>query len=341
MKHAIRHTKHDATPRVVFTPGEPAGIGPDLAVRLAQSAHPCEIVAVADPDLLAERAAALGLSLTLDVADFGSDPVPQRPGRLTVWPVERAAPTRCGEPDPRNARYVLDTLDAAVALCRRGDCGALVTGPVHKAVINDAGIAFDGHTGYLAARCGSGEPVMMLATRGEPELRVALATVHIPLSAVPGAITADGLTHTLRVLDDDLRHRFGIARPRILVAGLNPHAGEGGYLGREEIDVIAPVIEALRDEGLELTGPLPADTLFTPARLRGADAVLAMYHDQGLPVIKHLGFGRTVNVTLGLPIVRTSVDHGTALDIAGTDAVDTGSAEAALAMALDLVAHDR
>lgn len=325
--------------RIAFTPGEPAGIGPDLAVRLAQSAHPCEIVALADPQLLAERAAALGLPLTLDLADFEAGPVAQRPGRLSVWPLDRAAPTTPGHPDPANAQYVLATLNAAVDLCRRGDCAALVTGPVHKAVINDAGIAFDGHTGYLAARCGGDEPVMMLATRGEPGLRVALATVHVPLAEVPRRLTADGLTHTIRVLDRDLRRRFGIARPRILVAGLNPHAGEDGYLGREEIDIITPVLERLRADGLELTGPLPADTLFTPARLKGADAVLAMYHDQGLPVIKHLGFGRTVNITLGLPIVRTSVDHGTALDIAGSDAVDTGSLEAAVATALDMAEH--
>lgn len=322
--------------RIAFTPGEPAGIGPDLAVRLAQTAHPCEIVAVADPELLAERAGALHLPLTLDTVDFGAAPAPQQPGRLSIRPIDRAAPTAPGRPDPANARYVLATLDSAVDLCRRGDCAALVTGPVHKAVINQAGIAFDGHTGYLAERCGGGTPVMMLATRGDPGLRVALATVHIPLAEVPRNLTAEGLEHTLRVLDGDLRRRFGIARPRILVAGLNPHAGEDGYLGREEIEIITPVLDRLRAEGLDLSGPLPADTLFTPAKLRDADAVLAMYHDQGLPVIKHLGFGRTVNVTLGLPLVRTSVDHGTALDIAGTDAVDTGSVEAALAMAVEL-----
>lgn len=325
--------------RIAFTPGEPAGIGPDLAVRLAQTAHSCEIVAVADPELLAERAAALNLPLTLDTVDFDRDPEPQRAGRLSLLPIDRPAATTVGRPDPANARYVLATLDAAVDLCRRGDCAALVTGPVHKAAINQAGIAFDGHTGYLAERCGGGTPVMMLATRGDPGLRVALATVHIPLAEVPRSLTTESLEHTLRVLDGDLRRRFGIARPRILVAGLNPHAGEDGYLGREEIEIITPVLDRLRAEGLDLSGPLPADTLFTPAKLRDADAVLAMYHDQGLPVIKHLGFGRTVNVTLGLPLVRTSVDHGTALDIAGTDAVDTGSLEAALAMAVELASN--
>lgn len=325
----------NTVPRIAFTPGEPAGIGPDLAVRLAQTEHPCEIVAVADPELLAERAGALGLPLILDPVDFDTEPVPQSSGHLSISPLHRAKPTTIGRPDPGNARYVLTALDTAVDLCRRGDCDALVTGPVHKAAINDAGIAFDGHTGRIAERCGGDTPVMMLVTRGDPGLRVALATVHVPLAEVSRHLTADGLEQTLRVLDHDLRRRFHVARPRILVAGLNPHAGEDGHLGREEIEVIVPVLERLRDEGLELTGPLPADTLFTPARLQGADAVLAMYHDQGLPVIKHLGFGRTVNVTLGLPIVRTSVDHGTALDIAGTDAVDTGSLEAALDMVLD------
>lgn len=331
--------KHETTRRVAFTPGEPAGIGPDLAVRLAQTGHPCEIVAVADPELLAERAAHLGLPLTLEPVDFDTEPTPQAAGCLSILPLERTAPTVIGRPDPANAEYVLSTLDVAVDLCRRGDCDALITGPVHKAAINEAGIAFDGHTGYLAERCGGATPVMMLATTGEPVLRVALATVHIPLSEVPHRLNADGLDRTLRILDHDLRHRLHIARPRILVAGLNPHAGEDGYLGREEIEIITPVLERLRGEGLELVGPLPADTLFTPARLRGADAVLAMYHDQGLPVIKHLGFGRTVNVTLGLPIVRTSVDHGTALDIAGTDKADTGSLEAALFMALELATN--
>lgn len=326
------------TARVAFTPGEPAGIGPDLAVRLAQTEHSCEIVAVADPDLLAERAGALGLPLTLDPANLDTAPAPQTTGHLSILPLDRAGPTTIGRPDPVNARYVLDALDTAVDSCLRGDCDALVTGPVNKAAINEAGIAFDGHTGHIAERCNGYTPVMMLATRGDPELRVALATVHVPLAEVPRRLSADGLEQTLRVLDRDLRRRFHVARPRILVAGLNPHAGEGGHLGREEIEIIGPVVERLRGDGLEPIGPLPADTLFTPARLRDADAVLTMYHDQGLPVIKHLGFGRTVNVTLGLPIVRTSVDHGTALDIAGTEAVDTGSLEAALAMALELAA---
>lgn len=317
------------TPRLAFTPGEPAGIGPDLAVRIAQRAQPAELVAVADPELLEQRARALGLPLRLIAADFDREATPSPAGTLAVDPIRCARTAQPGVLEPANARYVLDTLDRAVDLCRDGRCDGLVTGPVHKAVINDAGMAFSGHTGYLADRCASDAPVMMLAT-DDGALRVALATVHIPLAQVPGALTRETLTHVLRVTDRGLRERFGIARPRLLVAGLNPHAGENGYLGREEIDVIGPVVEAERARGLDLIGPLPADTLFTPHRLAGADAVIAMYHDQGLPVIKHLGFGRTVNISLGLPIVRTSVDHGTALELAGTPDVDTGSLQAAV-----------
>lgn len=324
--------------RLALTPGEPAGIGPDLAVRLAQQAQPCAIVAIADPALLQARAQVLGLPLTLQPVDYTTPAAPTEPGTLHCDPIRCATVATAGKLDPANARYVLDTLNRAVDLCRSGRCAALVTGPVHKAVINDAGIPFAGHTGYLAERCGSAEPVMLLAT-DDGALRVALATVHIPLAAVPTALTREKLTHTLRTLHEDLRQRFGIRDPRILVAGLNPHAGEGGYLGHEEIDVITPVITAERARGLDLTGPLPADTLFTPDRLQRADAVLAMYHDQGLPVIKHMGFGRTVNISLGLPIIRTSVDHGTALDRAGRDEVNTGSLTAAIATALSMARH--
>lgn len=322
-----------AKARIVLTPGEPAGIGPDLAVRLAQREHAGAVVAIADPDLLRQRASKLGLPLRVIEVDASTCFAAQPAGSLQVLPQRLAAPALPGELDVRNAQYVLNTLDTAVGLCMQGTADALVTGPVNKAVINDAGIAFDGHTGYLAAATHGGEPVMMLAC---PGLRVALASVHIPLSQVPAAITQHGLQHTLKILDHDLRTRFGIAQPRILVAGLNPHAGESGYLGREDIEVIEPVIRKLRATGMQLTGPLPADTLFTPDKLAHCDAVLAMYHDQGLPVIKHLGFGQTVNVTLGLPIIRTSVDHGTALDIAGTDRVDSGSLHAALGMATDI-----
>lgn len=326
-------------PRLLLTPGEPAGIGPDLAVRAAQRAHDAEIVAVADPQLLRQRADRLGLALRIETVDYDTPPSPQRAGELKVDPVALARPAQAGRLDPANGTYVLATLDRAVDLCRRGSAQALVTGPVNKAVINQAGVVFSGHTGYLAARCGSPPPVMMLTT-DDGSLRVTLATVHIPLAAVPGAINGADLAHTLDTIHTELAARFGIARPRILVAGLNPHAGENGYLGREEIDIIAPAIEAARARGIDAVGPLPADTLFTRDRLAAADVVLAMYHDQGLPVIKHLGFSRTVNVSLGLPIVRTSVDHGTALELAGTDRVDTGSLEAALRTAAAMVAND-
>jgi 4-hydroxythreonine-4-phosphate dehydrogenase len=307
-----------------------------LAVRIAQNSHDCELVAIADPDMLAARADRLGLALALDPVDYGAVPRARTPGRLRIEPIACGATVTPGKLDPANAPYVLKTLDRAADRCLAGEAAAMVTAPVHKAVINRAGIDFSGHTGYLAARCGSDEPVMMLAT-DDGALRVALASVHIPLAAVPAAITRDGLTHTLRVTETGLRERFGIAHPRLLVAGLNPHAGEGGYLGREEIDIIAPVIATERARGADINGPIPADTLFTPQRLAGADAVVAMYHDQGLPVIKHLGFGHTVNISLGLPIIRTSVDHGTALELAGTNDVDTGSLEAAMTTALHMV----
>jgi len=322
-----------AISRIALTPGEPAGIGPDLAALIAARAHDAEIVAVADPELLAARARALGLDLHLEPFDSAADPAAQRPHTLKVQPVTLARPAIPGRLDAANSGYVLETLEQAAALCLHGTCDALVTGPVQKSVINDAGIPFSGHTEFLAERTGAALPVMMLAT---PGLRVALATTHLPLRAVPERITDAGLTQVLHVLDADLRAKFAIIEPRILVAGLNPHAGEGGHLGREEIEIIAPVLERLRAAGMRLTGPLPADTLFTPHHLERADAVLAMYHDQGLPVVKHKGFGSTVNVTLGLPIVRTSVDHGTALDLAGTDRADSSSLEAAIAMAIEL-----
>ncbi len=323
----------DTPLRVAFTPGEPAGIGPDLAVALAQRRLPAEVVAVCDPDLLAARARALGLPLTVREAHFGRPPQPAPPGTLACLPVPLAAAAEPGRPDPANARCVLDTLDAAVAACREGHCSALVTGPVHKAMINDAGITFTGHTEYLAELTGAPRVVMMLVAG---DLRVALATTHLPLREVPAAITPQRLEGVLRVLHADLQRRFGLPSPRIAVLGLNPHAGEDGHLGREERDVMEPVLERLRGEGLALDGPLPADTAFTPPALARCDVVLAMYHDQGLPVLKHAGFGRAVNVTLGLPMVRTSVDHGTALELAGTGRADTGSLEAALALALAL-----
>ncbi|WP_233543974.1 4-hydroxythreonine-4-phosphate dehydrogenase PdxA [Salinisphaera sp. Q1T1-3] len=325
-------------PRLLLTPGEPAGIGPDLAVRIAQNAHDVELVAVADPELLAERARAIGLPLVIDTVDYAAAPQAQAAGTLRCDPVALAAPATPGVLEPANADYVLATLDRAVERCRAGAAAGLVTGPVHKAVINDAGHVFTGHTGYLAARCDAPPPVMMLAT-DTGDLRVALASVHIPLADVPRALDIAGLGTILDVMHAGLRDRFGIAQPRILVAGLNPHAGEDGYLGREDIDIIAPAIDQARQRGITARGPLPADTLFTPDNLAEADAVLTMYHDQGLPVIKHAAFSRTVNISLGLPIVRTSVDHGTALALAGTDAVDTGSLEAAIRVACRMITH--
>jgi 4-hydroxythreonine-4-phosphate dehydrogenase len=321
-------------PRLAISVGEPAGIGPDLCLQLAQTAEAAELIVIADRDLLAARAKQLGIGIELAAFDAAAPAQPQRAGRLLVAPVPLRAPVHAGRLNTANSAYVLECLNLAVDGCRDGRFDALVTGPVHKGVINDAGFPFIGHTEYLAERCGTARVVMMLATEG---LRVALATTHLPLAAVSAALTRDDLTTTLRILIDALQRRFGIARPRILVCGLNPHAGEGGHLGREEIEIIAPVLERLRGAEAELLGPLPADTLFTPKYLDDADAVLAMYHDQGLPVLKYKGFGRAVNITLGLPIIRTSVDHGTALDLAGSGRIDTGSLETAIAVALQMV----
>jgi 4-hydroxythreonine-4-phosphate dehydrogenase len=321
-------------PRLVLTPGEPAGIGPELVVRLAQQAlAPMELVVVADPQLLEQAARQLGLPLSLH--DFEPDR-PQVSGRcaLSVVPVPLRTTAEPGRLNPANADYVLDTLRAATDLCLDRVCQALVTGPVHKGVINDAGFAFSGHTEFFAERSGCDQVVMMLACEG---LRVALATTHLPLREVADAITPTVLTRTLEILHGDLVRQFGLTQPRILVCGLNPHAGEGGHLGREELEVINPVIRELRRaHGWHLSDALPADTLFTPRHLEHADAVLAMYHDQGLPVLKYKGFGAAVNITLGLPFIRTSVDHGTALDLAGSGRADLGSLQAALATALQM-----
>lgn len=319
---------------LAITPGEPAGIGPDLIVQLAQSGPPPGVawVVIADPALLAERARRLGQALKLREYAPGA-PTETQTGELCVLPLATAAEVTPGRLDPANADYVLRTLARAADGCLAGEFAALVTGPVHKGVINESGIPFTGHTEFLAERCGGAHPVMLLAAGG---LRVALATTHLPLSAVSRAINAERLARVLRILDGDLRSRFALRRPRILVCGLNPHAGEGGHLGREEIEIIEPTLEALRTEGLQLIGPLPADTAFTPRHLEHADAVLAMYHDQGLPVLKYAGFGRAVNITLGLPIIRTSVDHGTALELAGSGRAETGSLQAALELAAEL-----
>jgi len=313
---------------LVLTTGEPAGIGPDLAIAWAQRARTTRVVALADPQLLSARARRLGLALRL-VPHAAA--VTCNAGELSVQPVSLGREAVAGRLDVANVPYVLETLRVAVDGCRDGTFAGMVTGPVQKSIINDAGIAFSGHTEFLAERCGV-ETVVMLLVAGN--LRVALATTHVPLAAVPALITRERLTRTLDVLLADLQARFGVASPRVLVAGLNPHAGEGGHLGREDVDTIAPVCRAYADRGV--VGPLPADTLFTPRVLAGADAVLAMYHDQGLPVLKHVGFGRAVNVTLGLPIVRTSVDHGTALDVAGRGGADVGSLVAAIDLAATL-----
>jgi len=321
------------TVRIALTPGEPAGIGPDLCLQLATRPRTVELVAICDPALLKARADVLRMPFTCQVLCKVSDRATTRAGELSVLPVPLQAPAVCGRTDPANARYVLNTLDLAVHGCLDGSFAAMVTGPVHKAVINEAGIPFSGHTEYLAAATRTRDVVMLLTA---PGLRVALATTHVPLSEVSRLITVPRLTVVLRILDEGLRRNFGIERPLIGVCGLNPHAGEGGHLGREEIDCIEPALQALRAEGMRLVGPLPADSAFTPEQLRGIDAMLAMYHDQGLPVLKHLGFGRAVNITLGLPIIRTSVDHGTALELAGTGRADSGSLQAALQTAIEI-----
>ncbi len=319
-------------PRIAITTGEPAGIGPDLCLSLPGHSSTAELVLIGDPDLLEARAAELGHDIRLPAYQAAQ---PARAGHVCVEKIPLIAAARSGVLNTDNAAYVLATLDRAIDGCLNNEFQALVTAPVHKGVINDAGIPFTGHTEYLAEKTGAGQVVMMLAA---PGLRVALATTHLPLNRVAAAITMPGLEAVLRCTHKELQSRFGIEEPHILVAGLNPHAGEGGHLGSEEHDIIQPVVDKLRAEGMHLSGPLPADTLFTPPWLAQADAVLAMYHDQGLPVLKHLGFGQAVNITLGLPIVRTSVDHGTALDRAGTGSADAGSLQAAIRSAIELCA---
>ena len=319
--------------RIALTAGEPAGIGVDLCIQLAQ--HPtleCEIVVLADVELLEQRAKLLHLPLSIRLYDPNLPAVSNVAGELCVLPISLAHSAQAGILNKANSGYVLALLDRATQGCVKGEFSAMVTAPVHKGIINEAGMPFTGHTEYIA-NITDGHPVMMLATEG---LRVALVTTHLPLSEVSEAITPDTLESVIRILHHDLITRFGISQPTILVCGLNPHAGENGYLGREEIDVIDPVLEKLRVEGMNLQGALPADSLFTPKYLIDADAVLAMYHDQGLPVLKYKGFGNAVNITLGLPIIRTSVDHGTALDIAGSGRSDIGSLQYAVKTALTM-----
>lgn len=321
-------------PRLAVTAGEPAGVGPELVARLVASDLPADIVAITDRALLERAAAAAGVALRI-ADDDGRRIGARAPGHVRVRHVPLGARETFGIPDPRNARHVLDMLAAAADGCASGDFDAVVTGPVQKSSINEGGIAFSGHTEFFAERAGV-DVVMMLAS---PELRVSLVTTHLPLSAVPAAVTTARIERTLRIVSRALVQDFRLARPRIAVLGLNPHAGEGGHMGREELDTIIPLLERLRAEGMDLLGPLPADTAFVPAMRTRYDAVLAMYHDQALPVLKSEAFDRTVNVTLGLPYIRTSVDHGTALDLAGTGRADPASLFAATRLAIDLARH--
>jgi 4-hydroxythreonine-4-phosphate dehydrogenase len=317
---------------IVLTSGEPAGIGPELCLSAARDARVTPWVCLADRQLLEQRAQRVGLAVALRDYRPGGE-ITCSAGELTVWHRPLAAPSVPGRLDARNVPYVLELIDRAVDLCLAGEMAAMVTAPVQKSLIADAGVPFSGHTEYIAARSGAPLPVMML-TAGS--LRVALATTHLPLRAVSAALSAALLLQTLQVLSHDLRRWFGLSAPRIAVCGLNPHAGEGGHLGDEELRIIAPAIAQARAEGLAVEGPLPADTVFVPSHLAAYDVVLAMYHDQGLPVLKHAGFGQAVNVTLGLPIVRTSVDHGTALDLAGSGRADAGSLMSALELAAQM-----
>ena len=324
-------------PVITITPGEPAGIGPDIVITLATQSFEANLLCIADPQLMSQRAQQLHADINIhEVSDIDNLPAHQ-PGNIYVLPVSLTNKVTAGKLDSANANYVLECLRKSVELILSHKAQALVTGPVHKGIINEAGITFTGHTEFLA-ELTQGEPVMMLTA---DSLRVALATTHLPLKDVSAAITKDTLRKVIRILHHDLVHKFAIAVPEILVCGLNPHAGEGGHLGHEEIDVIEPVLDELRQQGMQLTGPLPADTLFTPYYLDNADAVLAMYHDQGLPVLKHVGFGHAINITLGLPIIRTSVDHGTALELAGTGRANDGSLIAAIQLAIELASKQQ
>lgn len=319
--------------RLVITPGEPAGIGPDLIIQFVQQAQEHELICIADSNMLRMRAEKLGLPLTLHAYDENNIQ-PQTAGHLTVLETPLVNASVCGIADKANAQSQLNALARAVTGCMSGEFSALITGPMHKGIINDAGIPFTGHTEYLAELSNTKRVVMMLAApESKHRLRVALATTHLPLAKVSEEITSSSLEEIIIILNHDMKKYFGLKQPKILVCGLNPHAGEDGHLGMEEIETIIPVINKLKLEGLNLEGPLPADTLFTEHYLKDADAVLAMYHDQGLPVLKHVGFGEAVNVTLGLPFIRTSVDHGTAFDLAGTGKANVGSLKAALTMA--------
>ena len=323
--------------RIAITPGEPAGIGPDLVLELAGQAWAAELVVIADRELMQARAAQLGLQVEFKTYQPEQPPQPQRKGTLTLKEIPLNEPCECGKLNEKNGQYVLDTLAYAAQGNMQHEFDAVVTGPVHKGIINEAGVSFSGHTEFFAQQSATSDVVMMLATEG---LRVALVTTHIPLAYVSRAITSERLEKVISILHQDLQQKFAIEQPRILVCGLNPHAGEDGHLGREELEVITPTMERLNQQGYNLKGPYPADTLFQPKYLDDADVVLAMYHDQGLPVLKHKGFGSSVNITLGLPFIRTSVDHGTAVDLAGTGRADSGSLMVAINEAITM-AHAR
>lgn len=320
----------DTIKRLLITPGEPAGIGPDVVIQIAQQSWPHELVVVADPLLLLDRAKHYQLPLELIPADHLSPPTPQRAGTLKILPIHVETPVTPGQLDKKNSPYVMRTLETAAAWCQKKWGSAIVTGPVHKAIMNEAGIAFTGHTEFFAAYCGVQQTVMLFVV---DTLKVALVTTHLPLSQVPKALTKTHLENTLVILQDNLIKYFGITSPRVFVCGLNPHAGENGYLGNEEIHIISPVLEKLRQQNYLLEGPLSADTIFTPKYMKKADAIVAMFHDQALPLIKYIGFGHAVNMTLGLPFIRTSVDHGTALDAARESTADAGSMHAAITLA--------
>ena len=330
------HSHAITIPRLVITAGEPAGIGPDIVIKAAQQDWPAELICIADKALLESRARALKLPLRLIPANTSGTPAPTEAGTLRYIHVPLSTHAIPGTLDTENASYVLATLNVAATLCETGEAGAMITAPVQKSVINDAGIPFSGHTEFLAELTDTEQVVMLLAAG---DLRVALATTHIPLRDVADAITAMGLERTLTILHTDLIDKWGIESPRITVLGLNPHAGEGGHLGHEEQAVIEPVIAKLQAQGMRLSGPLPADTAFSQLQRQKTDAYLAMYHDQGLPVLKYAGFGEAVNITLGLPILRTSVDHGTALDLAGTGEAHASSLIAAIQQAIHCISR--
>jgi len=324
--------------RLALTSGEPAGIGPDLCVALAQQQQASDIVVIADPELISERARQLGMPVTLVKADLSKPASIAKQGCLHYLPVSLASPVEAGVLNKNNSQYVLDTLQLALEACLDGRFDAVVTAPVHKGVINEANVVFTGHTEFFAEGADVDKVVMMLATQ---DLRVALATTHLPLSQVSPAITQHSLSQVITIVNSSLQEQFGIKKPKIAVCGLNPHAGEGGHLGTEEIDVILPVIDRFSQQGLFISGPWPADTVFVQEKLSDFDVVLAMYHDQGLPVLKHKGFGKAVNITLGLPFIRTSVDHGTALEIAGTGKAKMTSLQAAIDMANTMIMSRR